>query len=64
MFNNITCEKFKQNISEIIANSQLPPVVVYYILKDSLHEVEDLCKEAIQQELSKINNENQQEEAE
>lgn len=64
MFNNIACEKFKQNISEIIANSQLPPVAVYYILKDSLHEVEDLCKEAIQQELSKINNENQQEEAE
>lgn len=64
MFNNITCEKFKQNISEIIVNSQLPPVAVYYILKDSLHEVEDLCKEAIQQELSKINNENQQEEAE
>lgn len=50
MFNNISCEKFKQDINNVISNSGLLPVVAYYILKDSLHELEDICKEVMEYE--------------
>lgn len=63
MFNNIKCQNFKQNISNIIIDSNLPPVVVYYILKDTLHEIEDLCQEAIQQEMIQMKQQQNKEQA-
>lgn len=50
MFNNITCEKFKHDINNIISNCELPPVVAYYILKDSIHELESICQEVLEYE--------------
>ena len=70
MFNNITCEIFKQNIDNVISNSQLPPVAAYYILKDSLKDLQNLCKQALQyqkqnaQQQKKENEEKEEEEAE
>lgn len=54
MFSNIICEQFKQNISDIISNSQLPPVAAYYILKDIIHELENVCQEALRQEMIQL----------
>lgn len=48
MFNNTSCEKFKSDINNVINNCQLPVVVAYYILKDSLNELKDVCKEVIE----------------
>lgn len=47
MFNNIDCEIFKQDLNNLINNSGLLPVVAYYILKDSLHDLEKICQEVI-----------------
>ena len=54
MFNNILCEQFKQNILNLIVKSQLPPVAAYYILKDTLHDLEILCQEAIQKQENQL----------
>ena len=53
MFNNTTCEIFKQNIDNVISNSQLPPVVAYYILKDSLKDLQNLCRQALEYQRQK-----------
>ena len=50
MFNNITCEKFHQDINSIIQNCQLPPVVAYYILKDCLNKLDSICREVLNYE--------------
>ena len=69
MLNNLLCQKFKQNINNIIKEAQLPPVVAYYILKDSLNELEKICNETLQSELNAFeqqnnkNKDNQSEEA-
>lgn len=59
MFNNISCQQFKQSIFNIIIDSELPPVAAYYVLKDILHDLEDLCQEAIQQEIKQIKKQQQ-----
>ena len=51
MFNNLSCEKFKQDIDNVINHCGLPPVVAYYILKNSLYELEDICKDVMRHEL-------------
>lgn len=52
MFNNITCEKFHQDINNIIQNSQLPPIVAYYILKDCLNNLNNICIEVLNYEMN------------
>ena len=66
MFNNITCQKFKNDIDNLILNSNLPPVVAYYILKDSLSQLEKLSQEVLNYEMEQQQNkeQDQQEEAE
>lgn len=65
MFNNITCQKFKNDIDNLILNSNLPPVVAYYILKDSLYQLQKLSQEVLNYEIEQQNNEQKnQEEAE
>lgn len=49
MFNK-ECIILKNNISEELNSSHLPPVVAYFILKDILNDLEKVCQEAIQQE--------------
>lgn len=64
MFNNTTCEIFKQNINNIINNSELPPVVAYYILKDSLRDLQNLCKQALEYQKQDTLQQKEKEEAE
>ena len=64
MFNNTTCEIFKQNINNIINNSELPPVVAYYILKDSLRDLQNLCKQALEYQKQDTSQQKKKEEAE
>ena len=65
MFNNITCQKFKNDIDNLILNSNLPPIVAYYILKDSLYQLQKLSQEVLNYEIEQQNNEQKnQEEAE
>ena len=59
---NTQCEEFKNNITEIINKSQLPPVVAYYILKDLLRQVENVCQEVLLQEKEQIKNNQEKEE--
>ncbi len=49
---NLKCENFKKNIEKIITECELPPVVVYYILKDALRQVQDLSNKALEYEYS------------
>ena len=51
--NNLQCQQFKQNLNNLINNSQLLPIVAYYILKDTLHELENICTEVINKEQQK-----------
>ena len=47
---NTDCEVFRQNLTNLIGNSGLPAVVAYYILKDSLNELKDVCQEVLDYE--------------
>ena len=50
MFNNISCDNFKKQLTKVIMNCQLPPVVAYYIIKDSLNEIQKICEQVLQYE--------------
>ena len=54
MLNNLLCQNFKRNIDNIIQNSQIPPVMAYYILKDRLNELQKICNEVLQEEMDKF----------
>lgn len=41
---------FKENMSNVINNSQLPIGIVYYVLKDLLIEVEEVYEKSLQKE--------------
>lgn len=43
-------EKFRQTIRQVIQQSELDVGVVYFILKDIIHELEPLYLQQIQQE--------------
>lgn len=62
MFNNITCQKFKNDIDNLILNSNLPPIVAYYILKDSLYQLQKLSQEVLNYEIEQQNNEQKNQE--
>lgn len=47
MFNNLSYKKFKDDIDSVINNCGLPPVAAYYILKDSLRDLENICNEVL-----------------
>ena len=58
---NTQCNTFRKDISNVINNSQLPPVVAYYILKDILRELDGICQEVLIQEDKQSKNSQQQE---
>ena len=47
---NTLINVFKENMSNVINNSQLPIGVVYYVLKDLLIEVEGVYEKSLQKE--------------
>ena len=47
---NTLINVFKENVSNVINNSQLPIGVVYYVLKDLLSEVEKIYTKSLQKE--------------
>ena len=49
--NNASLEIFRQQLVELLNNSQLPVGVAYYIMKDVLIEVEKLYQQAINEDL-------------
>lgn len=53
--NNFSIEYFHKQLIDVINNSGLPVGIVYYILKDSLVEVEKLYNECIQAESQENN---------
>ena len=48
MFNNTDCLIFKQKIDKVILQSQLPPMVAYYIVKDSFNNLQKICEQVIE----------------
>lgn len=52
MISNLSCECFKKDLSKIINECELPPVVAYYIMKDSLHELQQICQDVLNYELN------------
>lgn len=52
MFNNVSCEQFKQDLTKLLNDCALPPVVAYYIMKDSLHELQQVCQQVVTYELN------------
>lgn len=59
---NIDAEDFKKRIIFEVNNSKLPPVIVYYIMKDILHEIDYNYQEVLKQEIQKKEKENIQQE--
>ena len=51
---NISGLQLRQNLIEIIEQSQLPPIVVLFILKDLVTNVTDLTNQAATQELESL----------
>lgn len=51
MISNVSCQRFRKNLSELLNSCQLPPVVAYYIMKDSLSELQEICQQVIKYEL-------------
>lgn len=49
---NLQCENFKHKIIQDINNSNLPPVVAYYILENCLFQLEKVCQETLKEESS------------
>lgn len=47
---NTLINVLKENLSNVINNSQLPIGVVYYVLKDLLIEVEEVYEKSLQKE--------------
>ena len=47
---NTLINVFKENVSNVINNSQLPIGIVYYVLKDLLSEVEKIYTKSLQKE--------------
>ena len=47
---NTLINVFKENVSNVINNSQLPVGVVYYVLKDLFSEVEKIYTKSLQKE--------------
>lgn len=51
---NILGLQLRQNLIEIIEQSQLPPIVVLFILKDLVVNITDLTNQAATQELEAL----------
>lgn len=51
---NILGLQLRQNLIEIIEQSQLPPIIVLFILKDLVTNVIDLTNQAAAQELESL----------
>lgn len=51
---NILGLQLRQNLIEIIEQSQLPPIMVLFILKDLVTNVTDLTNQAAAQELESL----------
>lgn len=47
---------FKDNLTQVINNSQLPIGIVYYVLKDVLSDIQNLYNETLNREKEEILN--------
>ena len=47
MFSNIDCMNFKDNLTQLINSCGLSPVVAYFILKDTLRELQNVCQQIL-----------------
>lgn len=47
---------FKDNLTQVINNSQLPIGIVYYVLKGILSDIQNLYNETLEREKEKILN--------
>ena len=61
---NTTINIFKENMANVINNSQLPVGVVYFVVKDILLEVEGAYKATLQKESQEMLAKLEQEERE
>lgn len=48
---NTKINVFRQNIADVIRNSQLPVGVIYYVFKDAMNEIEFLYENTLQKEI-------------
>lgn len=58
---SLQCEKFKQQILNLLNSNNLPPVIKYYIIKDINYQIEKTYMEYINLQL-KQQQENKKEE--
>ncbi len=58
---NTDAEDFKKRIIFEVNNSKLPPVIVYYIMKDILHEIDYNYQEVLKKEKAATDEQNKKE---
>lgn len=52
---NTAIDIFKNNLTNLIGNSQLPVGIMYYILKDITYEIQEVYNNSVEKERQKIN---------